>query len=229
MAIKTARFNTAVTVEVDYNACIHCGRCAEVCKGQPLFMADGKLKIDQERIFGCIGCGHCMCVCPQECIQVRGRDINPQDVLPMPEKADLPGYEQLYALLLSRRSVRSFQNRRVEPEKIALIIEAVSTAPMGLPPSDVEVLILDGFDKVQQFADDIIAVIRKSRWFFSPLMTALLKPFSARNTRNRLIPSSAPRWICLCKKRPKVRMFCYTMPLWRCTSMPHLMPTRRTA
>ncbi|MGI6468812.1 MAG: 4Fe-4S binding protein [Syntrophomonadaceae bacterium] len=177
MAIKTARFNTAVTVEVDYNACIHCGRCAEVCKGQPLFMADGKLKIDQERIFGCIGCGHCMCVCPQECIQVRGRDINPQDVLPMPEKADLPGYEQLYALLLSRRSVRSFQNRRVEPEKIALIIEAVSTAPMGLPPSDVEVLILDGFDKVQQFADDIIAVIRKSRWFFSPLMTALLKPF----------------------------------------------------
>ena len=49
-----------------------------------------------------------------------------------------------------------------------MIIEAVSTAPMGLPPSDVEVLILDGFDKVQQFADDIIAVIRKSRWFFSP-------------------------------------------------------------
>ena len=32
-----------------------------------------------------------------------------------------------------------------------------------------EVLILDGFDKVQQFADDIIAVIRKSRWsLFSP-------------------------------------------------------------
>lgn len=180
MAIKTGRADTAATVRIDYDSCVHCGLCAEVCKGQPLIMAEGRLKIDNERFFGCIGCGHCMCVCPQDCIQISGRDMSPEDVLPLPDKASLPGYEQFYGLLLSRRSIRNFQDRVVEPEKIARIVDAVCTAPMGLPPSDVEILILDGFARVQQFADDIMAVIKKSRWFFSPLMTGLLKPFFGR-------------------------------------------------
>jgi nitroreductase len=140
-------------------------------------MEEGRLKVDQQRIFGCIGCGHCMLVCPKDCIEIRGRDLSPEDVIPLPDQSCLPGYAQFYNLLLTRRSIRSFQKRRVEPEVIARIVEAVQTAPMGLPPSDVEILILDDFAKVQQFASDITEAIKASRWFFSPLMTRLLLPF----------------------------------------------------
>jgi len=119
MAIKTGRADTAATVRIDYDSCIHCGLCAEVCKGQPLIMAEGRLKIDNERFFGCIGCGHCMCVCPQDCIQISGRDMSPEDVLPLPDKASLPGYEQFYGLLLSRRAASAiFRIEWLSPKRL---------------------------------------------------------------------------------------------------------------
>lgn len=176
MALITGRANQAAKVEIDFDRCIHCGLCAQVCKGQPLLMEDGKLIVDEQRFFGCIGCGHCMCVCPQECIEIRGRDLSPKDVIALPEMNAQADYRQFYSLLSSRRSTRSFANRTVEREVIDNIVAAVETAPMGLPPSDVEILVFDGFAKVQEFADDIIRAIKTARWFFSPLITHLLKP-----------------------------------------------------
>ncbi len=180
MAIKTGRANKAAEITLDTELCTNCGICAEVCKGAPLVMSDGSLEIDQPRFFGCVGCGHCMCICPQDCIQINGRDLGPDDVTPIPDQADRASYQQFYNLLLSRRSVRNFRDQLVEPEKVAQIIDAVCTAPMGLPPSDVEILVLDTPAKVQEFASDVIGVIKKSRWFFSPLVNTVLRPFFGR-------------------------------------------------
>ncbi len=180
MAIKTGRADKAAEIILDTALCTNCGLCAEVCKGAPLVMSGDKLQIDHARFFGCIGCGHCMCICPQDCIQIKGRDMGPGDIIPMPKKVDRATYQQLYNLLLSRRSVRNFRDQLVEPEKITQIVEAVCTAPMGLPPSDVEILILDNPAKVQEFAADVIGVIKKSRWFFSPLVNTALRPFFGR-------------------------------------------------
>jgi len=180
MSIKTGRADRAAQIKLDRTKCNDCGLCAEVCKGAPLYMVEGKLVIDEPRFFGCIGCGQCMCVCPQECITITGRDMHAEDLIPIPEKAFRANYEQLYSLLLSRRSVRSFRDRIVDPEVINKIVDAVSTAPMGLPPSDVEVLIFNSRKKVQEFADDITHVMKRSRWLFSPLVNLLLKPFAGK-------------------------------------------------
>ncbi len=180
MAIKTARADGAAQIKIDTAKCNDCGLCAEVCKGAPLYMAEGKLIIDQPRFFSCIGCGQCMCVCPRECIQISGRDMSAEDVISLPEKESRASYEQLYALLSARRSTRNFKDKPVESEVIELIIEAVSTAPMGLPPSDVEILVLNSRHKVGEFADDILEMVKKSRWMFSPLVSFLLKPFLGR-------------------------------------------------
>lgn len=180
MAIKTGRADSAAQIKLDRSQCTDCGLCAEVCQGAPLYMAEGKLVIDQPRIFGCMGCGHCMCVCPQECISIAGRDMSAEDVIELPEKENRASYKQLYSLLLARRSTRNFKDKTVEPEVIGKIVEAVSTAPMGLPPSDVEILVLNSRQKVQEFADDIIEMVKKSRWMFSPLVSLLLRPFLGR-------------------------------------------------
>lgn len=180
MAIKTGRADKVAEIILDIDLCTNCGLCAEVCKGAPLAMNSDHLEIDQSRFFGCIGCGHCMCICPQDCIQINGRDIGTNDIVPLPEKDDRANYAQFYNLLLSRRSIRNFRDQLVEPEKIARIVEAVSTAPMGLPPSDVEILVLNTPAKVQEFAADVIGVIKKSRWFFSSLMNTALRPFLGR-------------------------------------------------
>lgn len=177
MAIKTGREEGAAQVSIDRSKCTNCGLCAQVCKGAPLRMEQGELVVEQDRFFGCIGCGHCMSICPWDCIAVSGRDLSPEDMIPLPAREKRAGYDQLLALFMSRRSIRNFRDTPVEKEMIDKIVAAVSTAPMGLPPSDVEILVLDSPGQVREFAADVIAAARSSRWFFSPLVTWLLRPW----------------------------------------------------
>ena len=66
----------------------------------------------------------------------------------IPSKESRATYEQLKSLMLARRSIRDFRDKEVEREVIDKIINAASTSPMGLPPSDVEILVLDGLEAV---------------------------------------------------------------------------------
>ena len=84
--------------------------------------SEGRVHIDQSRYWGCIGCGHCMTICPHGCIIVEGRDLSPSDLLELPAQAARAGYEPFYALLLSRRSTRAFQDREVGREVIDKIL-----------------------------------------------------------------------------------------------------------
>jgi ferredoxin/nitroreductase len=176
MAIKTGRADSAALVHIDYDRCTACGLCVQVCKGAPLYLENGQVMIDPDKIFGCIGCGHCAAVCPLECIKVEGRDLSPNDLLPLPGMDSRANYQQLYNLLFSRRSIREFKQQEVEPEIIEHIIQSVSTAPMGLPPSDVEILVLNGREKVRQLSWDLIAYFQSIKWMFSPAACFIMRP-----------------------------------------------------
>ena len=194
MALKTGRAEAVAQVRIDYAKCIECGLCVAVCKGAPLFLDDqGKVGIDQSYVFGCIGCGQCMAVCPKDCIAVKGRDFAPKDIIPMPSKESRARYNQLKALMTGRRSVRNFKEREVETAVIKKIISAASTAPMGLPPSDVEILVLQGRKKVRQFANDMVDFMQGQRWMFSPVMRFFMRPFIGKEAcevlANFLIPA----------------------------------------
>jgi nitroreductase len=78
--------------------------------------------------------------------------------------------------------VRDFQEREVEREIIDKIVVAASTAPMGMPPSEVNVLVLAGRAKVKAFRDDLLDAMRSVRWAFSPPALRLLRPFVGKET-----------------------------------------------
>jgi nitroreductase len=122
-----------------------------------------------------------MAVCPQGCITVLGRDLSPADVGPLPKPADRATYASLTALMQSRRSVRRFTDQPVAQADIDRIVTAATTAPMGLPPSEVSVLLLSGREKVQAFRRDLVDAIRPWRWFFSAPMLTLMRPFMSRD------------------------------------------------
>ncbi|MBM7866283.1 4Fe-4S dicluster domain-containing protein [Heliobacterium gestii] len=182
MTVHTSRTQEPGRVVIDHDRCVRCGRCVNLCSGLVLSMVDtgGPVQIDQQRLFGCIGCGQCMAACPQGCIQVEGREISPADLLPLPPQEARTAYEPLHALLLARRSVRRFQARAVEREIVDQIIDASSTAPMGIPPSDVRLFVLDSREKVRQLSDDIAEVAKKSAWLFSPLANEVARPFISK-------------------------------------------------
>jgi ferredoxin len=177
MAIPTSRTHEVARLIFSDERCTGCGLCVEVCKDFGIRIEDGKARPAEHPLFGCIGCGHCMAICPQEAIRVEGRCLSASDLIDLPDRTDAVTYPDLLRLLQRRRSIREFKERPVEPELIEKVLEAVRTAPMGLPPSDVHVLVLDSREKVRKFSAEFCAYLEGLKWLVSGWFLALMRPF----------------------------------------------------
>lgn len=175
MALAIGRFNKAAEVTVDYSKCVACGVCVKNCKGYPLYIDNGKLNVDQSRGFGCIGCAQCVCVCPHDAITVRGRDISPDNVVAVPDDSAQADYSALHSLMLSRRSVRNYRPTDVDLDMIKKVISAATTAPMGVPPTEISVLVLPTKTKMDEFYKDLIVEAKKLRKALNPFMLGIMK------------------------------------------------------
>jgi nitroreductase len=113
---------------------------------------------------------------------VTGRDISDADLLTLPGRENCANYDSLRSLLLTRRSIRRFTRQDVEPELVKRILDAASTAPMGLPPSDVRVLVFQGRERVKAFRDDLFLVLRSWKWMSTWWGNALIRPFYGKTT-----------------------------------------------
>jgi len=170
MAIITSRTNENGRISFLYERCNSCGLCVKICKDFSLKMEDNKPVVSDHALFGCIACGHCMAVCQSNAIQISGRELSVNDLIDLTEMKNKPSYDQLKNLLIGRRSIRDFKDIEVGEDLIEKIIEAAVSAPMGLPPSDVNLVIFKGKDKVRQFSFDVIDYFSKVSWLFSDWM-----------------------------------------------------------
>ena len=177
MAIPTSRAKDPAEILIREDLCTGCGLCVSVCKDFSLEIRDDKVRKAAQPCFGCIGCGHCMAICPTGAVKISGRTLSPDDVFDLPDRGKAAGYDALLALLKRRRSVREFRNAPVDADVVRRILDAARTAPMGLPPSDVSVLVLDSPDKVRAFSRDFCAYLEKMKWLVSSWFLAVMRPF----------------------------------------------------
>ena len=182
MAIPTTRTKERAEIRIDAAKCNGCGQCVSVCKDYGLIIESGKVKVSSSPIFGCIACGHCMAVCPGEAITIYGRTLSPDDMFDLPADENKADYNQLLALLQRRRSIREFTGRKVEPEVIEKILETAQTSPMGVPPSDINVLVFDTKEKNRKFAEDFCVYLKGMKWFVSKWFMTLMRPFWGKTT-----------------------------------------------
>lgn len=164
-------------VEIDKEKCTNCGLCVDVC---PEYLVKGQnlAEVNTNSLWGCVQCGRCMMNCPNNCIKVKGDGISENDVVPL--KDNLPDFDSVNSLFLKRRSIRKYKNQEIPKEVIDKILEAASTAPMSIPPSEVKILVVNGFDKVQELADEL--VIRFDKYLkVMPVIIKLMKPFMEKN------------------------------------------------
>jgi nitroreductase/NAD-dependent dihydropyrimidine dehydrogenase PreA subunit len=177
MAIPTSRTKETAQIKINDELCNGCGSCVKICSDYCLKLENGKAAISGTAVFGCIGCGHCMAVCPIGAIEVFGREISPADLFELPAKENVAAYDQILSLYQRRRSIRNFRDKNVEPDKIGKILEAAKTAPMGIPPSDVHVMVLNGKEQTHAFAKDFTDFMETMKWFISGWFLALMRPF----------------------------------------------------
>ncbi len=177
MAIPTSRTKESAEIKVNADLCNGCGLCVATCSDFSLTLENGKAVKSNHAHFGCIGCGQCMAVCPTGAIEIHGRTISPADLFTLPPVENAANYIQTLSLLQRRRSIRKFNSKAVDPEIIEKILDAARTAPMGLPPSDVSVMILDSKEKTRAFARDFCNYLEGMKWFVSTWFLTIMKPF----------------------------------------------------
>lgn len=180
MAIPTSRTKNRAEIKIDEEKCSGCGLCVSVCKDFGLEMVDGTVRASKRPLFGCIACGHCMAICPTGAIEILGRTLSPEDLYDLPGSEKHASYEQLSSLLAARRSIREFRDLPVDAGLVAKILDASRTAPMGLPPSDVNVLVFDTKEKVRDFSTCFCRYLEDVKWFVSGWFLFLMRPFWGR-------------------------------------------------
>ena len=174
MAIITSRADAPATVSIDESRCTNCGMCAAICPTETLRMDGGVVVVERNTSFGCIGCGQCMAVCPADAVAALGRCLSPEDMAPLPAPGTSADGAALGALLERRRSIRHYTDEEVDRETVDRIVAMAATAPMGIPPSEVGLVVFHGREKVHAFAEDMIELMRGGlRFFRSPFYTLM--------------------------------------------------------
>jgi nitroreductase/NAD-dependent dihydropyrimidine dehydrogenase PreA subunit len=132
------------THTIDPTRCTGCGLCEMICGCWIYDRTDDGVTIDPDSEELCVRCGHCMAICPTKAVQIEGMDY-----ADFPELSPSPATsEALEALLKRRRSTRVFREDPVPREVLERIAEAAATAPMGFPPSEVNLTVLSTREQV---------------------------------------------------------------------------------
>jgi len=112
-------------VTINQQTCIGCAACVKDCLAKNISIEDGKAQVIREI---CMNCGHCIAVCPVNAVGMTDHDMS--DVTELVPSTISP--EDFLSLVKSRRSVRQYQDRPVEPAQLHRILEAARfTATAG--------------------------------------------------------------------------------------------------
>ncbi len=152
---------------IDTARCTGCGLCVRSCPTEVLRLGNGKAEAHGSR---CIRCGHCAAVCPADAIAgaLPDRPATPFETFapaatPVPPgKTDLA---ELVRLLASRRSVRRFTSRPVDPQVLRDLVRIGITAPSATNCQSWTFNILPDPDAVLALSRRVAKVYRQLAWF----------------------------------------------------------------
>ena len=122
-------------ISVNTDLCKHCGSCAKYCSTGHLRFKDGNVTLSSYA--SCIGCGHCIAVCPSAAIQLNGQGpvVAPSDTLER--------------ILMERRSIRKFLPTPPPKEDIIRALDIAEYAPSGKNRHATRWTVIYGKDKCE--------------------------------------------------------------------------------
>ena len=113
-----------MSLQIDHQKCTGCGLCASDCLRNCLGVENGHAVMVKDM---CFFCGHCVAVCPTGAIAI------PEYRMDLVEELDGVQIDpaQLQRFMSGRRSIRHYQKREVEREKMEALLETGRMSPTG--------------------------------------------------------------------------------------------------
>jgi nitroreductase/NAD-dependent dihydropyrimidine dehydrogenase PreA subunit len=138
-------------IKIDESKCKKDGVCVRDCLPAVIRLSEGsgfpEMVPGGEHI--CLFCGHCVTVCPEGALSHEG--IPFELTSPIAEKLVIDE-AQAVQFLRSRRSIRFFQDKPVEREKVRRLIEVARYAPTAGNSQTVEWLVHTDRSKISEIA-----------------------------------------------------------------------------
>ncbi len=135
---------------VDQAKCIRCGECVNECPVNILVIGDTVPFVADGRSGDCIGCQHCLAVCPEGAVSVLG--LNPEDSYQL-DGTEMPSYLQLDRLLRGRRSVRRYLDEDVDSTVIVKLLQTAFHAPSGRNDRRLSFSVIDRREIMNRFRE----------------------------------------------------------------------------
>ncbi|SHO52382.1 Nitroreductase [Anaerocolumna xylanovorans DSM 12503] len=132
-------------IQINQEQCIKCGLCVKVCRGTLGMGEHGPEVVDNF----CIACGHCVAVCPNGALDHKLAPLEKQALL---ENTPMPDANTAARFLRSRRSVRSFQKKRVPRETIRELLDIAHFAPTACNSQGVSYHVVDDSVTLKEIA-----------------------------------------------------------------------------
>jgi ferredoxin len=127
--------------KVDDSLCTGCELCIIICPAAILARDEQKkVYFQEDKVEICIKCGHCMAMCETAAISIEGLSYD-TNFRPLP--LTIWNHSAFMDFLLARRSVRIFKDKPVPVDVLKKIIDALSTAPFGVNPDNVEITVVN--------------------------------------------------------------------------------------
>lgn len=164
-------------IQVEIDKCTSCDECIEECP-RSLFRMDerGRPPRHDDPKRYCMGCGHCIAVCPSNAIIYK----YDSDGSSIPEFSKVP-YGSALSHLASRRSVRRYKKTPVPKEDIEAVLEAIRYAPSGSNNRSWNFIVITNPAKIRFLAEQTISAFKLMRkmlslkWLFRLFLPGKLK------------------------------------------------------
>lgn len=124
-------------INIDRSKCIGCGLCVKDCVCNVIKLKNEKAFVESEN---CLYCGHCVAICPKKAIEMN--DFDEKEIKEFNNDKFLLDAETLLNVMKFRRSVRQFEERSVEKEKLRQIIEAGRYSPTAKNMQNVSYIVV---------------------------------------------------------------------------------------
>jgi len=177
--------------KIDPFLCTECELCITICPASILASNDKeKVFFREDRVGICIKCGHCMAMCDNDAISIEGLSYE-TNFRPIPQTNW--NNTAFFDFLLPRRSVRIFQDKPVPVEVLQKIIDALSTAPFGVNPDNVEITVVNDKKTIEKAVPLISKMyLQLSKILKVPILGKLLLRTMPKEVSNTLVNFIVP-------------------------------------